>query len=244
MSTITGPALLSMVERMQGRSRAEVARACGYFTTNANGKDRIDYTGFYAALLEARQEAQQPIPDAPRVYAASLSDYNNAIHHGRWIDLSVHTTKEEIQAEIDAMLADSPTTRRTGEPAEEWAFHDCENCDVGEYAPLEKVAQVAEAFDLCIESRRDWDLYRQWCKATNNYHGDGRASFETFAEDYRGAYDSGADFAADILEEDGTLAQVPDVVRPYIDFEGLWEKFRNDGCFEIRHAGQSHIFWS
>lgn len=54
------------------------------------------------------------------IYAASLSDYNNGILHGAWIDADEDV--ERMSGEITEMLADSPTTKRYGEPAEEWAI--------------------------------------------------------------------------------------------------------------------------
>ena len=51
---------------------------------------------------------QQPTPEArneiegrPRIYVASLSDYNNGILHGRWIEAV--DDPEAMQDEIDAM---------------------------------------------------------------------------------------------------------------------------------------------
>lgn len=60
----------------------------------------------------------------PAIYVASLTDYNNGILHGRWIDALL--SPAEIHRQIHEMLAGSPTTTRTGEPAEEWAIHDHE----------------------------------------------------------------------------------------------------------------------
>ena len=56
------------------------------------------------------------------IYAASLSDYNNGILHGAWIDAD--EDEGRMQSEVDSMLARSPTTKAHGEVAEEWAVHD------------------------------------------------------------------------------------------------------------------------
>jgi hypothetical protein len=53
-----------------------------------------------------------------------LSDYNAGILHGVWIDAVEDA--DELQEPIDRMLAASPTTRRYGDVAEEWAIHDFE----------------------------------------------------------------------------------------------------------------------
>ena len=53
----------------------------------------------------------------PRIYVASLSDYNAGRLHGRWIDATQGV--DAVQAEVVAMLAESREA-----VAEEWAIHD------------------------------------------------------------------------------------------------------------------------
>lgn len=60
----------------------------------------------------------------PAIYAASLADYNNGLLHGAWLDATL--PPQELERQVADMLAASPTTRRTGEVAEEWAIHDTE----------------------------------------------------------------------------------------------------------------------
>jgi antirestriction protein len=82
----------------------------------AAGSDLVEFQ--QTALEQHEQSALPP----PRIWAASLSDYNNGVLHGAWIEAA--REPEEIQADITAMLAASPWTTQTGEPAEEWAIHD------------------------------------------------------------------------------------------------------------------------
>jgi antirestriction protein len=72
-------------------------------------------------LPEPEQHEQELAP-SPRIWVASLSDYNNGVLHGAWIEAA--RDEDELQADIDNMLASSPWTAWTGEPAEEWAVHD------------------------------------------------------------------------------------------------------------------------
>jgi antirestriction protein len=53
----------------------------------------------------------------PRIYVASLSDYNAGRLHGRWIDAAQGV--EAVEAEIVDMLGESRQL-----VAEEWAIHD------------------------------------------------------------------------------------------------------------------------
>lgn len=60
----------------------------------------------------------------PSIYVGSLLDYNAGLLHGEWIDATLPPSR--VLARIADLLARSPTTRRTGEPAEEWAILDSE----------------------------------------------------------------------------------------------------------------------
>ena len=54
---LTGKDLLGMVQELSkaaSPSRRELARLCGYAKTTKKGEARVDVTGFYQALLEAK----------------------------------------------------------------------------------------------------------------------------------------------------------------------------------------------
>lgn len=71
---------------------------------------------------------QPPTPeqpaDRPRIWVGSWLDYNNAILHGQWIDAD--REEADVWTDIRAMLAASPTSRNTGQVAEEWGIFDFE----------------------------------------------------------------------------------------------------------------------
>ena len=54
-----------------------------------------------------------------RIYVASLSDYNAGILHGEWVSFDDFSSAGEVWEAIRAMLADSPTAKAEGVPAEE-----------------------------------------------------------------------------------------------------------------------------
>lgn len=88
--------------------------------------------------------------ETPRIYVASLSDYNNGTLHGTFITLDEDTTIDDVWAKINAMLATSPTFREfpEGGPAEEWALHDYEGFGpirLGENPSLARVVDMAHA---------------------------------------------------------------------------------------------------
>jgi AbrB family looped-hinge helix DNA binding protein len=51
---LTGKALLQRVKELSHLTKREKAKECGYYTTTKDGQVRVDVTGFYDALLEAR----------------------------------------------------------------------------------------------------------------------------------------------------------------------------------------------
>jgi antirestriction protein len=90
-----------------------------------------------------QQENQQD--DHPRIWVGSLSDYNNGILYGDWIEAA--RSPDDIHSDIRAMLDASPRAARTGEPAEEWGIFDHENfgnCRIDQYENLSWVSAVAK----------------------------------------------------------------------------------------------------
>ncbi|OYN77681.1 antirestriction protein ArdA [Mycolicibacterium sphagni] len=152
-----------------------------------------------------RQEAE-PIP-SPRIYVASLADYNNGVLHGAWINAA--REPDDIQADIVAMLA------KSREPnAEEWAIHDYDQFGrwrVNEYDSIEQVSRVAKGIAQHGYAFAAWaDVF------------DGEpASFDTdaFQEAFLGRYDSVQDYVeqmADDLGYEDELARLPEHLRRYV----------------------------
>jgi len=51
---LTGSDLLAKFKEVERLSVEEQCRACGYVSTKKNGGERLNYTAFYEALLEAK----------------------------------------------------------------------------------------------------------------------------------------------------------------------------------------------
>jgi hypothetical protein len=51
---LTGPELLAKVKDLGDVSKSELVRACGYVSTKKDGTERLNFTAFYEALLEAK----------------------------------------------------------------------------------------------------------------------------------------------------------------------------------------------
>ena len=51
---LTGAELLAKVKSLEDASKSDMARACGYVSTKKDGGERINFTSFYEALLNAK----------------------------------------------------------------------------------------------------------------------------------------------------------------------------------------------
>jgi len=86
---------------------------------------------------------------SPRIYVADLAAYNAGHLHGRWIDLDETTTQDELQEQVDAILAEGTRLycHETLSVHEEYAIHDYEGFGpirVGEYDSLDTIVSHVE----------------------------------------------------------------------------------------------------
>lgn len=51
---LTGSELLARVKDLGDVSKSELVRGCGYVSTKKDGSERLNFTAFYEALLEAK----------------------------------------------------------------------------------------------------------------------------------------------------------------------------------------------
>ena len=51
---LTGADLLAKVKELGDASKSELVRSCGYVSTKKDGGERLNFTAFYEALLEAK----------------------------------------------------------------------------------------------------------------------------------------------------------------------------------------------
>ena len=168
--------------------------------------------------IRAELPLGEPTPESktvglqPRIYVASLSDYNAGRLHGVWIDANQDV--EELQAGVDAMLRASP------EPiAEEFAIHDYEEwgpVHLDEYTSLDTISRVAKGLAEQGAPFGHWAEYVRF----------GEDDLDRFEEVYQGCWESLAAWAEDVVDDLGVTEQleaVSDWLQPYvsIDFERL-----------------------
>ncbi|MGZ6609003.1 MAG: antirestriction protein ArdA [Solirubrobacteraceae bacterium] len=125
----------------------------------------------------------------PRIYVASLADYNAGRLHGVWLDAT--EPYPELCARVDRMLAGSATPL-----AEEAAIHDFEGFGplrLHEYDPLESVAAIASGIASHGTAFAAWASLLDRCQW--------ESELCKFEDRYLGHYDSLNSWAADVLEE-------------------------------------------
>lgn len=138
---------------------------------------------------QASEPEREPIADRPRIWIASLADYNAGRLHGEWVDAAVEG--DELVAAAQRIIAGSPDPS-----AEEWAIFDYDNFHsyrVGEYEDLRHLADVArgvaeegEAFAAYaqLSGARGEDLETGYVGAFFGYWPSREAFLDELLDDY------------------------------------------------------------
>ena len=146
----------------------------------------------------------------PRIYVASLSDYNAGNLHGEWIDAS--SDVEAMEEGVQSMLASSHSPG-----AEEWAIHDYEGFGplcLSEYESLSTVAALAEGI------AEHGAAFAHWAALVGTSDPD---ALERFEDAYLGEAESIESYAEELLDDLGVLRQLDDLLpehlQPYVSFD-------------------------
>lgn len=166
---------------------------------------------------EEHEREKGPARLNPRIWIASLADYNAGRLHGDWIDAAVDT--DDLHAAAQAILTSSHAPN-----AEEFAIFDSDefgNYRVQEYETLEHVAAVARGI------RDHGEAFATWAELVRH---DAPERLDDFEVHYLGQYDSATDWADEVLH-DSVLAEeldrvVPASLRSYVRIDS--EAFGRD----------------
>jgi|HubBroStandDraft_6_1064221.scaffolds.fasta_scaffold08601_8 antirestriction protein len=152
--------------------------------------------------------------EGPRVYVASLSDFNSGLLHGAWLSAGVE--EDELQKAIGSMLASSPSPG-----AEEFAIFDYEGFGplrIDEYTPLSSLSAIA-----CGIAEHGV-AYAHWVASGGSSE---RTDLLGFEDAYLGHWESLTSYAENFLDDLGALQQIEKVahgyLQPYVrlDIEGF-----------------------
>jgi antirestriction protein len=146
---------------------------------------------------------------APRIYVASLSDYNDGRLHGVWIDAD--QTAEELHAAIQEMLGRSMTP-----VAEEWAIHDYEgfgSIRLSEFEGMETVARIAAGI---VEHGPAFSAFAEIVGTETE------DALRRFEDHFQGRYESMEKFAEQLADDLGwpeQLDRLDEAMRPYVSID-------------------------
>jgi antirestriction protein len=146
----------------------------------------------------------------PQIWVGSLSDYNNGVLYGQWLDAA--RDPEDIHRDIHSLLAGSPTAAESGEIAEEWGIFDYEGFGatrIDEHESIDYVAKVARgiaehglAYAAWADVMEDEELLGGFQDAYRGHFGSVEAYVEQLVDDL--GYD-------ELLDR-----VVPESLRPYV----------------------------
>ena len=173
---------------------------------------------------DARENQVEPQPVAPRIYVASLSDYNDGRLHGTWIDAACE--ESELYEQLEAMLAASQVPA-----AEEWAIHDFEGfcgIELGESAALETVARIARGI------RDHGPAFGAFFRRVGTTQAGDEDRFE---QAFLGHFSSIEEYACHLADELGLeerLDRLAGELRPYVEVN--YDAFARDLRAEVGEA--------
>jgi antirestriction protein len=180
-------------------------------------------------------EAERLRNEGPRIYVASLSDYNAGILHGDWI--AADQEPEELQQAVDLMLERSPTGN-----AEEFAIHDYEgfgHFSPSEYDSLDWISRIGRGI---AEQGQAFGAWAERCDHNQD-------TLDQFEEAYLGQWASVEDYADELLSDLGYVEAVehavPESLQPYVtlDVAGFARDLELSGDItSVQHAEGVWIF--
>lgn len=163
---------------------------------------------------EHRPDAEGPTHEAdasnvPRIYVASLSDYNAGRLHGTWINAA--QDPDEIHAAIASMLQRSP------EPtAEEWALHDYDGfygLPLSEHESVQRVSTIARGIATHGAAFAAWITICAQDEETT----------DRFEDCYLGTFPSRKAYVEETVDDLGYQQMIddaiPDYLAPYVQFD-------------------------
>jgi antirestriction protein len=149
----------------------------------------------------------------PRIYVASLSDYNDGRLYGVWLDAAVEA--EDLAENVQAMLA-SPG-------AEEFAIHDYEGFGpfgLGEYESLEIVSVIARGI------AEHGAAFGHFAALMGSSNADTLSSFDDHYEGHFEDLAAYGEYVIEMFDFEGAVDTLPDLLIPYVRIDA--EAFARD----------------
>jgi hypothetical protein len=94
---LTGSDLLAKVKELGDASKSDLVRSCGYVSTKKDGTERLNFTAFYEALLEAKGMNLGSQPKSPGRAGRKLSFNTKVLFNGNLLVGKAYTTQLGLQ---------------------------------------------------------------------------------------------------------------------------------------------------
>lgn len=95
---LTGSELLARIKELGDVPKSDVVRACGYFSIKKDGSERLNFTAFYEALLEAKGVTLgEAAGRAPRRPGRRLSYFTKVQFNGNLMVGKAYTAQLGLQ---------------------------------------------------------------------------------------------------------------------------------------------------
>jgi len=164
---------------------------------------------------------------APRLYVGTYAKYNAGNITGAWLDL-------EDYADKDAFLAACKELHKD-EADPELMFQDFEGFPRSYYSESSVSDELFDWLALDEDDRELLSVYREHI----NQSGD----MDEARDAFHGKYDSAEDWAADYLDQSGSLESMPENLRGYFDYAAYARDAGYDGISFVRHDGDVWVFF-
>jgi antirestriction protein len=161
-------------------------------------------------ILENEELSEREPRSEPRIYVASLTDYNDGRLYGAWFDAALDPA--DLTDAVRGMLERSPTPG-----AEEWAIHDYESFGPVRLSEFEDLATISRIAKGITEHGPAFAHFATICDSTD------LEDLDRFEDAYLGHFDSIEDYAEELLDDIGVDElldrAVPDSLRAYVKLD-------------------------
>lgn len=201
-------------------------------TQRIGSKDRVQTILKMAAELNTEINVRDAfkLPDeGPAIYVGFWGCYNDGDLYGSWVDLSIATTADQIEACIELIRAAAPEKHHDFNNLEEFMVQDSQGLPDtlrGENPDLNKIETYLETLQQ-MANDAELQAYQWYC---NNFSE--LQDYQDFQDAFCGWHESGEDYAMELFEGCATREQTEAAQQwplNCIDWEKAWRELSYDG---------------
>lgn len=158
-----------------------------------------------------------------RIYVLSLDDQMHGVHHGAWIDFRQLDDIDDVSLAIEALMAASPTAKTLGRPTRNWVIANWDGWCGIEVPRNDYPASLwlrYETLSSLLDEGYSPDAIRDYAEWSGEDGFDDPFK-EAFEDAYVGCFESEREFAEELIDDTGMLADAPDFLLTYFDYDAF-----------------------